>query len=251
MIRNMCCAKDLAAFEAAPTGVLGFTAADGTPRSCAVTPYVVGGRPTVSATLALLTKAKMLRRNPSAAVLAGGVHVAGDVEVRIHASSQWFDEHLRGEELRKYPPARQLLAIPGHRRLLWWYVGRAEMSMPSPVVTVGGPDLATVTSVVDGAVHISSLPDVPPLDADEVPVGSSVPDGPACLLVHEEDEQMVDLRSVTLRGQVTQGVLRVASRHGSLAPAATGPLDQLRTLRRLRAAARADRPAIDTWNERD
>ncbi|MGI9644679.1 MAG: hypothetical protein ACR2O6_05140, partial [Ilumatobacteraceae bacterium] len=116
---------------AVSVGVLGFTAADGSPRSCAVTPYVVDGAPTVTSTLALLTKARMLRDRPAAALLAGGVHISGDAEVTAHGSPAWFEAHIREAEREKYPPARRLLAIPFHRYLLWWYVGRAEITFPA------------------------------------------------------------------------------------------------------------------------
>ena len=71
------------------------TAKDLTPRAVAVTPYVIAGEPTVTTTLALLAKAKMLRKRPAAALLAGGVHMSGDASIAMHADTEWFDEHLQ------------------------------------------------------------------------------------------------------------------------------------------------------------
>jgi hypothetical protein len=101
---------------------------------------------------------------------------------------------------------------------------------------------------VGSAVCITPLAPPPDLAVDEIPVGADTPEGPACLLVHDEDEDMADLRQLTLRGHVRGGVLHVGSRHGSLEPGGTSTLDQLRSLRRLRSAARANRPLIRTWS---
>jgi len=74
------------------------------------------------------------------ALLGGGVQVRGRAAVAIEGDGEWFDRVIRAQELRKYPPARFLLRLPGHRRLLWWYVGRAVVRLPAGGRAVPGPD---------------------------------------------------------------------------------------------------------------
>lgn len=239
----------LNALDGAVTGVLGFTAKDGTPRSVAITPYVVGGHPTVTTTLALLTKAKMLRNRPAAALFAGGVHVQGDVDVRLHRDAEWFDANIRESERLKYPPAAQLLAVPFHRRLLWWYVGRISMTFRGGVVEhVGGADRVTITTVESGRVTITPLAPDLATEESEIVLGADVADGPASLLVHHETDEMAELLSLTLRGEVRDNTLLVAERRGSLEPQRPSMLGQLRGLRRLARLAKANRPALAAWN---
>lgn len=244
----------LEAIDRAPVGVLGLTAKDLTPRAIAVTPYVIEDEPVVTTTLAFLGKAKMLRNRPAAALLAGGTHVGGDTSVVMHESSEWFDEHVREAEAGKYPPAKSLLSIPFHRRLLWWYVGRAAITFDNPLLrTVAARDRVTLTSVVDGTVEITPLADdltaEPTFTAERVELGAEVADGPGCLLVHDETDGMAELLSLTLRGDVRDGVLTVTSRQGSLEPRDPGTLAQLSSLREFGRAAKANRATIDEWNE--
>ena len=254
-MRHVRSASEMSSVESAPVGVLGFTAKDLTPRAVAVTPYVIDGRPTVTTMLALLTKAKMLRARPTAALYAGGVHVAGAVEVELHRKPDWFDANIRDRELEKYPPAKSILSIPFHRRLLWWYVGRVAFTFDAAAATeVDGDDRVTLTSVVDGRLLITPLdPDIESSlstigAGDHVELGPDVPDGPACVLVHHETKGMAELLSVTWRGQVTDGDLTVRSRHGSLEPQNPGTIAQLKSLRALGRSAKANLPTIDAWN---
>ena len=240
----------LDAIAAAPVGVLGLTAKDLTPRAVAVTPYVIDGRVTITTTLALLTKAKMLRNRPAAAVYAGGMHVSGDVTLAMHRDSTWFDEYLRGPESEKYPPAKSLLAVPFHRRVLWWYVGRVSMTFGDPTIEAHpGSDRATITSVVDGEVRITPLDPNVAADGDEIELGADVPDGAGCLLLHHETEGMAELLALTLRGTVRNGVLRVEHRAGSLEPEYPSTRQQLKDLRTLSAQGKANRSTIDAWGD--
>jgi hypothetical protein len=168
----MCYAKK--ALNAAAVGVFAFSGQDGRPRACAVTPFLYDGEAVVTSTLAFTAKVAAVRRDARVALLAGGCLIRGRGTVDIDLTSKTFDERIRDQELRKYPPARQLLAIPGHRRLLWWYVGRASIAIP-----VGDPG-----TDVSG-------------DEIPVPVGH---ESAACLLVHDEEPDMADLRQLTLHG---------------------------------------------------
>ena len=239
----------LDALRAAPVGVLGFTAKDLTPRAVAITPYVIAGEPAITTTLALLAKAKMLRNRPAAALFAGGVHLSGDTSVVMHADTDWFDEHLRELESEKYPPAKTLLSIPFHRRLLWWYLGRAVITFDdATATTVVGSDRTTLTSVVDSRIVITPLAPDLGTDGDEIELGSNPPDGPGCVLVHHETDGMEELLSLTLRGDVTNGVLRVTTRTGSLEPQQPSMIEQVKSLRALGQAAKANRTEIENWN---
>jgi hypothetical protein len=249
MMHNMCCAKAdaVGALDAASVGVFAFVGKDGRPRACPVTPYLYGGEAVVSSTLAFTAKVAAVRRDPRVALLAGGGLVRGRAAVDVDLTSKAFDERVRHQELRKYPPSRQILAIPGHRRLLWWYVGRASIAIPLGDCTrAPGSDRMTLT-FLDG-----ELPRIVPLDpaadvsSDEIPVPLRH-DGAACLLVHDEEPDMADLLQLTLHGVVRDGIFRAERRAGSLDPSHPGPLDQLRTLRALGRAARRNRPVLARW----
>ena len=249
MIHNMCCAKAdaAAALDAAPVGVFAFVGNDGLPRACAVTPYLDAGKALVTSTLAFTAKVAAVRRDPRVALLAGGRLVRGRATLDVDLTSKTFDEHVRSQELRKYPPARRLLAIPGHRRLLWWYVGRACIAIPLDDCTPAvGSDRITVTFLDGGLPGIVPLDPATDVSADEIPVAVAR-DGAACLLVHDEDPGMADLRQLALHGTVRDGTFRVGRRTGSLDPAQPGTLDQLRSLRALGRAARKNRPVLARW----
>lgn len=247
-MHNMCSVKTLEAVDRAEVGVLAFTAKDGSPRAVAVTPYVVDGAATVTTTLALLTKARMLRNRPTAALLAGGVHLSGHVDVTMHRDPAWFDANIRSAERRKYPPSAQLLGFPGHRRLLWWYVGRVSMRFTTPTwAEARGSDRVTITTLRNGVPDVTALAHDVDTTGEAIRLGATVPDGPACLLTHVETEGMAELLQETLRGTVRDGTLTVESRHGTLTPQEPGTLAQLRSLRALGRSARANRGIIEAW----
>jgi len=152
--------------------VFGFIGRGGRPLSCAVTPYLDGGQPVVTSTLALVGKIGAVLRDERVALLAGGAQARGRATVAIEDDGEWFDRVIRAQELRKYPPARFLLRLPGHRRLLWWYVGRAVVHLPADGLrAVPGSDRVTVTGIDhDGLVSVVPVTGDVPLDADEIPL---------------------------------------------------------------------------------
>jgi hypothetical protein len=89
----------------------------------------------VTSTAALTAKAAAVRRDARVALLAGGAQVVGSGAVGFDPSPHWFDTNLRVAELAKYPPARSLLAVPGHRRIFPWYVARAVIRIEPSSVT--------------------------------------------------------------------------------------------------------------------
>jgi hypothetical protein len=235
--------------DRAQLGVLGHVTPSGRPNALAVTPYVIGGRVAITSTLALVDKAAALRADPRVTLTAGGLEIVGTAAVQVDPTPEFFDRYLRQQELAKYPPARSLLSLPFHRRSLGWYVGRVVMWIDAESVTeqaVG--DRATVTRVDrDGRLRTRSVPVPADPTADELPLPPGVGDGPALLLVHDEDPDMRDLRQFAARGVVRNGVLRVTNRRGTLAPTRTGTVDQLRSLRFLAGRARANRSRLADW----
>jgi hypothetical protein len=236
----------LDAARAAPIAVLAWVAADGTPRSCAVTPYVDAGDLVVTSTLAFPAKAAAMRRDPRVAMLVGGHLVTGRAEVAV-ADVAWFDRHVRAQEAAKFPPSRSLFAIPGHRRLFPWYVQRIVVRIgDASATTAPGDDTVTLTSITDAGPAVTPVPRPADLDADTIDL-PGVADGPVDLLVHEEHADYADLRQRNVRGIVRDGLLEVATTSGSLAAGPTGTLAQLRELRRLGALAKASRPRWADW----
>lgn len=225
----------LAAVDQAPVGVLAYRARNGRPVACAVTPYVHDGEVVVTATLAFPAKAVAVHREGRAALLAGGHLLGGPVRVHVDPTGADFDRWLRPQELRKYPPARSLLAVPGHRRLFRWYVGRAYLRFVDPTVTAAADDATSLTV----------------LDPDGLPaIGTATtvdaPDGPACVLVHHEDDRMADLRQLRVDGVIAAGNFTATRVVGSLDPRPTGRRADLAQLRRLARRARAARPLVAT-----
>lgn len=250
-MHNMCSATPDTAdlVDATSVAVLAWLDRWGAPRSCAVTPYRIADEVVVTSTLALLGKVRALSRDPRAALLVGGQQVRGVATVTLDTTSRSFDTMIREQERAKYPPARALLAIPGHRRLLWWYVGRAFIRVPLEFASPApGSDRVTATIAdVDGP-RIVPLDQVDGISAAAVgatvKLGGDVPDGRVCVLVHEERDDFAELLQLTLSGTVTDGYLTVAQRTGTLEPSKAGMVAQLRQLRALGRSARQSRSDI-------
>ncbi len=252
-MHNMCCAYGLAALDEAAVGVFGFIGRGGRPVSCAVTPYLDRDQPVVTSTLALLGKIGAVLRDDRVALLAGGAEARGRATVAIEDDGCWFNRVIRAQELRKYPPARFLLRLPGHRRLLWWYVGRAVVRLPAEGIRAApGSDRVTVTGIDrDGLVSIVPVARDLQFDADEIALQVGLPDGPACLLVHEESADMSHARQLRLEGELVSGLLSVRRRSGTLAAGSHhGLLAQIRGLTALGRGAKANRSRIESWKTR-
>jgi hypothetical protein len=85
------------------------------------------------------------------------------------------------------------------------------------------------------------------LCADRIELPAEVSDGPALLLVHEEDPAMRSLRQLGVRGIVRDGVLEVTSRRGSLVPRPPRAWGEVQSLRSLARAAKRNRARLATW----
>ncbi len=209
-----------------------------------MTPYVIGDEVVVTSTLAFTAKAAAVRRDPRVALLAGGEFVTGSAEVFVDETSAWFDENIRQAEIEKFPPTKTILAIPGHRCLFPWYVGRIVIRFrPEVVELVDGGDSVTATQIVHERLRIRPL-----LVDDKGDLAvTSLAEGPANVLFHEEHGEMSDLRQQSRRGFVSRGVFVEERRTGSLSPGPTGTIAQLSELRALARSAKHNRPTIKEW----
>jgi hypothetical protein len=245
----------LAAVDEAAVGVLAFVGPAGRPVACPVTPFVDGGDAVITSVLAFLGKVGAIRRDPRVALLAGGVQLRGNARVQLDETGTVFRARFQAQELRKYPPSRLLLRLPFHRRFLWWYAGRAIIRLDSGIESTPGSDRITLTHL-DGdglprIVPLNRLPraDEPLIDLRAAGVDDPPPDGPACLLVHDEFRRFRDLRQLRLTGDITNGQLVIRRRAGSLSPSPRGLRTQISGLRAMSKAAGANRALLAVWRD--
>ena len=146
-----------------------------------------------------------------------------------------------------------MLRLPLHRRFLWWYSGRVIIRLKSGTAVTPGSDRVTVTHFCrDGLPRIVPLRRVPSLDGPVIDLRAAgadlpFPDGPACLLVHEEYRRSADLRQLRLSGDIRNSQLVVSRRTGSLSPAPAGLRRRIAELREMAKMAEANRPLLAGW----
>lgn len=234
----------LAAASAARVAIFAFRIPGDMVSALPVTPYVLGTRIVITSTLAYAKKAEYVRSDPRVALLAQGVHMIGDADVRADSSGKFFVENLLDQELAKYPPARALLKVPFHRRVFAWFFGRAVVFVEARAVEARpGEDRATlITLDEDGYPSIRPLPRASP-DMEDIALDGFRPqhEQPAQVLFHRESEDMSELRHMTLHGFVRESVFHTQRRAGSLD--ADRPDSEL--ARRLRA--RRARAVMKEW----
>ena len=228
----------------------------GRPMAWPVTPYIDGEKIVVTSTLAYIRKAQHVRRDGRVALLADGLHVMGRASVQADASGNVFVAKLLEQELRKYPPARQIMRFPARRQLFSWYFGRVIMTFePLDVREVPGDDRCTLIAVDESGFPRITPIDEPPASASAftpLPLGEtnnvSIPDGASTVLYHLEPT-MSDLRQEVLRGEIRDGTFSVQTRIGTLAaPPRAGWLDQLRGQLELHRRGRKSRKVIRDWD---
>jgi hypothetical protein len=247
----------LRAVDTAAVAIFAFRDAHGRPMAWPVTPYREGASVAITSTLAFMQKAVHVRRDGRVGLLVGGFQLSGQAHVHGDVSGDEFAQRFLDQELRKYPPTRDLVRIPFHRTLLSWYFGRVIMEFtPSTVRPAPGADRSTlVTLDAQGFPLITPIaePNVDakafspqPLSADAV---TTFPDGPALVLVHMEPS-MTDLRQLALHGHLREGVFSVRSRRGSLLPEPQrGWWAQLQQQLGYRRRARQAKAIIRAWGE--
>ena len=213
----------LEAIDRAAVAVFAFFGTRGQVIAVPVTPYTHEGKVLVTATLAYTRKAELVRLNPAVALLADGMHCTAQAEVVSDVSGDFFVKHVLGDEIRKYPPALALTKVPFHRKVFAWYFGRAIVSFEAERIEARpGDDSVTLITSVDGHPRITPLSlDYAALDSN-VELATEAVDGPGLLLAHRESDDMSDLRQLSIRGEVSDGVFRERSRTGSLESADGG-----------------------------
>jgi len=221
--------------ELAAVAAFAHTGADGTPHLTPVTPLLLDGFPAFTVTYARLELAREIAASPQAALVfhdsrlayAGWspLTVAAGVEVIPDPEGELFCEKLLDQELRKFPPDRQLIDSPLLRRENWWYMPRLivrliEPGKPRPIArreTSGHGVLAYVSGegLTADAVRVEDW------DADRIRV-RLLGDEPlrksslAALLYHDFAVPDMDPRVTFLAtGLLENGHLFVARRSGS------------------------------------
>lgn len=218
-------AAALRAVDAATVAIFAFHDARGRPMAWPVTPYRDGDVVAVTSTLAFVQKAVHVRRDGRVALLAGGVHLTGEARVHPDLSGDEFAQRFLDQELRKYPPTRDLVRIPFHRYLFSWYFGRVIMEFtPLTVRERAGDTRCTLISLDARGFPVITPIAEPDVEAHSFPfhplpagVSDAIADGPAAVLIHMEPAP-TDLRQLILRGTVRSGVFSVRSQTGSLSP---------------------------------
>lgn len=245
----------LEAADKAVVGIFAFRDGRGRPMAWPVTPYVDGENVVVTSTLAYIRKADHVRRDGRVALLCGALHMTGQASVRADVSGEEFVARFLDQELRKYPPARQIMRMPLHRILFSWYFGRVLMQfVPLEARKLPGQDRCTLVTLDEGG-----FPTITPIaepNADDsafalslYPSGgtTSLPGGQATVLLHAEPT-MSDLRQLVLRGHIEGGMFHVRSRIGTLGPAPrAGWLRQLRGQLDMHWRGRRSRKIIAGW----
>jgi len=218
-------ADALSAPDRTPVAIVAYRDAHGLPTAWPMTPYRDGDTVVVTSTLAFMRKAEALRRDGRIALLAGGWLLQGTARVHADLSGDEFRRRFLAQELHKYPPANDIVAIPGHRWLFDWYFGRVFITLaPSGVRAVPGSDAATLVTLNAEGMPVITPITPPPLAAaafaPQAAAGAplALADGPATVLLHAEDAAMRDLPQVHLIGAVRARVFAVERRRGSLEP---------------------------------
>lgn len=243
----------VASLRHAAVGVLAWRVGTA-PRACAVTPLVCGDKPVVTSTFALMGKMRQIHADPRVALLAGGTLVQADARIHVDRNGDAFRGDLLDQESAKFPPTRQLAALPGHDRWLRWYFRRiiATLDPVAPAEEVG-PDGIVLVALRGGRPWIAALPghehllDAQPGTQVHLPefVSGRELDGPAVLLAHRENTAMTALAQLRLSGDLKSGRLLVRGRSGSLELRPPRLLAQLGDLRRLGRLAAANKAEID------
>ena len=247
--------RALEAVDETAVAVLAFRDSRGQPMAWPVTPYIDGDTVVVTSTLAYIRKTEHVRRDGRVALLCGGFHLTGQASVYADTSGDEFVSRFLAQELKKYPPGRQIVGIPGHRFLFSWYFGRVFMEFrPDQVRAVTGTDSCTlITLDENGFPSIAPIsepdPDHSSFESSFGAAGSgdALADGPAAVLFHAEPT-MSDLRQLVLRGDIRSGAFHVRSKSGSLAPAQPqGWLGGLQQQLELHRRGRKARKVIQAW----
>jgi hypothetical protein len=154
--------------------------------------------------------------------------VTARVQVVPDPEGKLFREELMHQELRKFPPDRQLIGSLLLQRENWWYLPRwivrvVETTEPHPVTRRTGPDHAVLAYSTEETLAAETVR-VEDWNADRIPVKpfhahTSLPPEvvPAGLFYYDFATPDMDPRTTFLaRGRLENGRLSATERRGSI-----------------------------------
>lgn len=223
--------------ELAAVAAAAYVGSDGVPAVEAVTPLLVGGDPAFTLPYARLDLLREISASPQLALVFSDSRLAyvgwrplavtGRTEITADPEGHLFREELLHQELRKFPPDRQLIGSMLLQRENWWYLPRfivrlIEAEDPRPVARRAGPDHG-VLAYEEGGLLTAETVRVEDWNAERIPVRTSLgqtslpPEAvPAGLFFHDFAVPDMDPRTSFLaRGRIINGRLVVSERSGS------------------------------------
>ncbi len=223
--------------EQAAVAAFAHVGSGGSPRLMPITPLLLDGSPAFTLTFARSDLAREISASPQAALVYADsrlayvgwnpLSVTARAEVIPDPEGKLFREELLHQELRKFPPDRELIGSLLLQRENWWYLPRwivrvIEAGEPRPVARRAGPDHG-VLAYETGGVLLAETASVEDWDADRIlvkPFAATAylpPAGvPAALLFHDFAIPDMDPRtSFLVRGRLENGRLSVSERSGS------------------------------------
>jgi hypothetical protein len=223
--------------ELAAVAAFAWIGADGTPLVEPVTPLLLEGSPAFTLTYDRSILARQISASSQVALVFSDSRLAyvgwnpltvrGRAEVIPDTEGEMFREELLHQELRKFPPDRQLIGSLLLQRENWWYLSRwivrlVEAESPRSIARRTGPDHG-VLAYKTGDALVAETVRVEDWDVDHIPVKpfdahTSLPSEgvPAALLFHDFAIPDMDPRTTFLaRGRLENGRLSVTRREGS------------------------------------
>lgn len=223
--------------ELAAVAAFAHVGANGLPHLMPVTPLLLDGDPAFTLTYARLELAREVSNSPHAALAYADSRLAyvgwnpltvtAKVEIIPDPEGELFRKELLHQELRKFPPDRQLLDSLLLQRENWWYMPRlivrlVEAGEPRPVARRERPNHSVLAYVSGGGLTVDTV-HVEDWNVDHIPIRlarsgeSTLPEGsPATLLYHDFSVPDMEPRTSFLAaGRLENGRLFVTQRSGS------------------------------------
>ncbi len=223
--------------ELAAVAVFAHVGGDGTCRLRPVTPLLLDGTPAFTLTYAESDLAREISASPRAALVFydsrlayvgwSPLTVAVEAEAIPDPEGELFREELLHQQLRKFPPDRQLIGNLLLQRENWWYLPRwivrlVEAGEPRPVTRRAGPEHGVLAYETEGVLTAETVR-VGDWNADRIPIKpladhASLPSESvqAALIYHDFATPDMDPGATFLAsGWLENARLSVAQRSGS------------------------------------
>lgn len=222
--------------ELAAIATVAYSGPDGMPRIISITPLLLDGVPAFTFTYARSDLAQEILASPQAVLTYADsrlaymgwnpLSVAARIEVSPDPEGRLFRDKLLHQQLRKFPPDRQLIGSLLLQRENWWYMPRwiarvVEAGEPRAVAPRTGSDHGILAWKTDQTIA-ADIVRVEDWDADPVVVRSLSEEGlpsetlPAALFFHDFAIPDMDPRTSFLAtGWLDNGRLSVMRRAGS------------------------------------